>query len=175
MRKIGFAAVSLLLLAAPSAAEEGYVGPVKDYLTANISDWVAQPEVIDALKAQNAENVTLDQAGIDALDQKWRAETEASDHPMIDAALAKALSNFLKQKQADSGGVITEMFVMDAKGLNAGQSDMTSDYWQGDEAKFQKSFGAGADAVFVDEVEKDESTQNSAVASLDDHKGPCHR
>ena len=48
---------------------------------------------------------------------------------------------------------------MDAKGLNVGQSDVTSDYWQGDEAKFQKSFGAGAGAVFVDEAEKDESTQ----------------
>jgi len=48
---------------------------------------------------------------------------------------------------------------MDAKGLNVGQSDPTSDYWQGDEAKWQKTFSAGADAVFVDEVEQDESTQ----------------
>ena len=36
---------------------------------------------------------------------------------------------------------------------------MTSDYWQGDEAKVQKTFGAGAGAVFVDEIELDESTQ----------------
>ncbi len=36
---------------------------------------------------------------------------------------------------------------------------MPSDYWQGDEAKFQKSFGAGPDAVFVDIIEKDESSQ----------------
>ena len=48
---------------------------------------------------------------------------------------------------------------MDDKGLNVGQSDVTSDYWQGDEAKWQKSFSAGPGAIFVDKVEKDESTQ----------------
>ena len=48
---------------------------------------------------------------------------------------------------------------MDNKGLNVGQSDVTSDYWQGDEAKWQKTFSVGPTAVFVDKVEKDESTQ----------------
>jgi hypothetical protein len=32
-----------------------------------------------------------------------------------------------------------------------GQSDVTSDYWQGDEGKWQKTFGTGdANAIFVD-------------------------
>jgi hypothetical protein len=48
---------------------------------------------------------------------------------------------------------------MDDKGLNVGQSEVTSDYWQGDEAKWQKTFSAGPDAVFLDKIEKDESTQ----------------
>ena len=48
---------------------------------------------------------------------------------------------------------------MDNKGLNVGQSDVTSDYWQGDEAKWKKTFLVGPDAVFIDKVEEDESTQ----------------
>ena len=48
---------------------------------------------------------------------------------------------------------------MDGKGLNVGQSDVTSDYWQGDEDKWQKTFLAGAGAVHVSEVEFDESSQ----------------
>ena len=36
---------------------------------------------------------------------------------------------------------------------------MTSDYWQGDDAKWQKTYQVGPHAVFVDEVEQDESTQ----------------
>ena len=44
------------------------------------------------------------------------------------------------------------------QGLNVGQSATTSDYWQGDEAKFQKTFLVGTDAVFVDEAEYNEET-----------------
>jgi len=49
---------------------------------------------------------------------------------------------------------------MDFKGLNVGQSAVTSDYMQGDEAKWQKTYQAGADALFIDEVEFDDSTQS---------------
>jgi len=48
---------------------------------------------------------------------------------------------------------------MDNQGGNVAMTDKTSDYWQGDEAKFQKSFNGGAGAVFVDEVEFDDSAQ----------------
>ncbi len=48
---------------------------------------------------------------------------------------------------------------MDNKGLNVGQSDITSDYWQGDEAKWKKSYGAGMGAVHVGKIKQDESTQ----------------
>ncbi|WLR94074.1 hypothetical protein [Shinella zoogloeoides] len=46
---------------------------------------------------------------------------------------------------------------MDNRGLNVGQSDVTSDYWQGDEAKWQIAFGAGT--LHVEEAARDESTQ----------------
>lgn len=48
---------------------------------------------------------------------------------------------------------------MDAKGLNVGQSDVTSDYMQGDEAKHQKTYVAGPKSTFIDEVEFDDSSQ----------------
>ena len=52
---------------------------------------------------------------------------------------------------------ISVIFVMDNQGANVAMTDKTSDYWQGDEAKFKNSFGKGS--VFVDEVEFDDSTQ----------------
>ena len=78
---------------------------------------------------------------------------------MIDAVLGNALSGYLRQQKDSAGGLVTEVFVMDNRGLNVGQSDVTSDYWQGDEAKWQKTYSAGPNAIFVDEVEMDESTQ----------------
>lgn len=161
MRKylLGGVALVSLFAVAPVLAEEAHVAPVTEYVNTNVKPWLSDPVIIDAIKAQNAANAALDQAAIDGLDQKWRAEVEADSHPMIDAVLANAISAFLKGKQDGSGGTITEIFVTDAKGLNVGQSDVTSDYWQGDEDKFTKSFGAGPDALFVDAAEKDESTQ----------------
>ncbi|WEZ82375.1 hypothetical protein P6U16_14685 [Rhizobium sp. 32-5/1] len=153
------ASASFLFSAGLTSAEEAYVAPVKDYIESNVKSWISDPVIIEAIKAQNAKNAALSQADIDALDQKWRAEVEGSDRAMIDGVLANPVSALLKAKQEASDGTITEVFVMDAKGLNVGQNDVTSDYWQGDEDKFQKSFGAGAGAIFVDEAEKDESTQ----------------
>ena len=72
--------------------------------------------------------------------------------------LSSPLSGYLLRIQAGSAGLYTELFVMTAKGLNAGQSSVTSDYWQADEAKFQKTFDVAADAVFVDDPEFDDET-----------------
>ncbi|WP_137134762.1 hypothetical protein [Rhizobium sp. FKY42] len=139
-------------------AEDAHVAPIKSYVTSKVT-WLKDPALIAAIKAQNAKNAALSEAEIIALDKKWRAEVEAADKPMIKAILDNEASKFLKAQQAASSGVISEVFVMDNKGLNVGQSEITSDYWQGDEAKFKKSFGVGKDAIFVDGVEKDESTQ----------------
>lgn len=117
------------------------------------------PEVVEAVRAQNVAHATLDQAAIDALDQTWRAEAKAGGGAMIRATLESALSLHLTARQASFGGMVTEVFVTDVLGLNVGQSEVTSDYWQGDEAKFTEVFPNGPAAVFVDEVELDESTQ----------------
>ena len=142
-----------------AAAEGEHIPAVTEYVNANIKPWLSDPAVISAIKAQNEKNASLSQADVDALDQKWRAGVDGGDMTMIDEVLGNALSEFLREKQQASSGLITEMFVMDDKGLNVGQSDVTSDYWQGDEGKWQKTYGTGGDAVFVDEAEKDESTQ----------------
>ena len=160
MHRTLITATALVALTAFSAtAQDAHVAPVTDYIETNVKPWLSDPVLVDAVKAQNAQNANLAQADIDALDKKWRAETEGSSKEMIDGVLGNALSQFLKAKQQEAGGLITEVFVMDNKGLNVGQSDVTSDYWQGDEDKWSKTYGAGPDAIFIDGAEKDESTQ----------------
>lgn len=162
MRSLAATALSAAIWASAfcgQAAAQDHVGPITEYVKANVATWLSDPLLIGAVNEQNAAHAGLTQADIDALDKQWRAEVEAASKPLIDKVLGNALSKFLAARQSESGGMITEAFVMDNKGLNVGQSDITSDYWQGDEGKWQKSFGAGAGAIFVDEVEKDESTQ----------------
>jgi hypothetical protein len=115
--------------------------------------------VVNAIRSQNKANSGLAQSEIDALDKKWRAETGAGARPMINEVLGRPASKKLLGFKNEGEGLFTEIFVMDNLGLNVAQSDATSDYWQGDEAKWKKTFLAGPTAVFVDDVEFDDSTQ----------------
>lgn len=133
---------------------------VKALLTDNFiretRSWLANPIVELSIKAQNERRGSLSQSDIDDLDKQWRNERKIEDKPLISATLSAPLSVFLLRVQAENLGLYTEIFVMDANGLNVGQSAITGDYWQGDEAKFQKTFPVGPNAVFIDEPEWDE-------------------
>ncbi|MBB4313865.1 hypothetical protein [Roseospira marina] len=150
-------AVSVLT---PGLASANEFQPQIEQLLANkIKPWLSDPVIISAVKAQNAEHDGLEQGRIDDLDQQWRDEAETGSGPLIDAVTGNDLSAFLSTKKTELDGVVSEMFVMDNIGLNVGQSDITSDYWQGDEAKWQQTYPVGPDAVFIDEVEFDDSAE----------------
>ena len=68
-------------------------------------------------------------------------------------------SDFLRRHVEGSDGIMTEVFLMDGRGLNVAASDTTSDYWQGDEEKFSETYGLGAGSIHVSDIEYDDSTQ----------------
>ena len=72
---------------------------------------------------------------------------------MIDKLLSDPVSQWLMDQESATAGFVTEVFVMDNKGLNVAQSAVTSDYWQGDEAKWQQTYLVGPDALHISEVE----------------------
>src|SRR5688500_4653530 len=153
------AALAFSMPVAAIAQEHEFAGPLTEIANGMLREIAQNPVVIAAIKAQNEQSAAFDQAKIDQLDSQWRAEVGAASKPLIDATLASDASQALLQAQEQSAGLITEIFVMDAVGLNVAQSTVTSDYWQGDEDKFTLSFGAGPDAVNLGEIEQDESTQ----------------
>jgi hypothetical protein len=159
MKKHALTSVIAILAMTGFAHANQFEAELSALAKGQIAEIAAAPEVVGAVKAQNAETAGYDQAKIDELDTTWRAQADAADQPMIDAALDSEVSGYLMDVQDGSDGLFTEIFVMDAKGLNVGQSDVTSDYWQGDEAKWQQTFSVGADAIHISELEEDESTQ----------------
>ncbi len=162
MLRSGLAALVIgasAFVAVAAQAQDEFTAPLTELAKGEIAAFASDPALIDAIIAQNAVTAAYDQAKIDALDTQWRAEVGAASKPLIDATLGNGASQYLAGVQAASAGKYTEIFAMDAKGLNVAQSTLTSDYWQGDEDKFTASFGAGADAVHIGEIEQDESTQ----------------
>ncbi len=136
---------------------------VNSLVESRINGWLKNETVLNAIKAQNAAHASLAQDQIDALDEQWRAEVKGDGSELVSKVLGNDLSSYLKGVYQEGEGLYSEIFVMDNKGLNVGQSHATSDYWQGDEAKWQKTFNQGMDAVLIGEVEFDESSQTYQV------------
>lgn len=152
---VGLAA---LIYSVSSAAADQYESAMRSYLENNIVQWVSDPVLVAAIKEQNKETSSFDQAHIDLLDAKWRSGRFADNEPLIDNVLSNDAAEYLRAQVENSDGAITEAFVMDAQGLNVAASAATSDYWQGDEAKFQQTYMIGANAIHFGDVELDDST-----------------
>ncbi len=132
---------------------------IREVFEQRLKSWLENPMVIEAIKKQNQENQTMSAAGIDALDKDWRRQVKAGGGPLIEHMMTKEASALLARRKENSNELVTEVIVMDNKGMNVAQSDITSDYMQGDEAKWQKTYGTGGGKVFVDDIEFDDSTE----------------
>lgn len=144
----------------PSYAEEVIPSGIsKELITEDIVKSVRskleQDIVIMSIQSQNNKFIALSSKEIDDMDKQWRKERESDDQPLIAETLASPVSSYLKQVQIRSRGLYDAIFIMDKNGLNVGQSAITSDFWQGDEAKFEKTFGTGENTVFIDDPEYD--------------------
>lgn len=149
-----------LVVAATFAQAVDAPPAMRAFVESNIMSWAGSAQVIDVVIAQNTQTSGASEAQILEWDKAWRAQVGQTHQPLIGEVMGRDLSMFLSEQVAAPSGRITEIFVMDALGLNVAASDVTSDYWQGDEAKYTKTYGEGAGAVFVDAIEFDESAQS---------------
>ena len=157
-----FAASAVCLMISPVSAQS--VKPdinslVTPAVIEEMRKWIETDIVRISIGAQNERLQQQTQEQIDALDKQWVGERESDDKPLIAATLSNPLSVYLTRLQGKSLGLYAEIFVMDQNGLNVGQSSITGDFWQGDEAKFQKTFDVSGDALFIDEPEWDDENK----------------
>ena len=111
--------------------------------------------IVSAVKAENAKGKSLEE--IKKIDDKWSNTIGVDD--MMDAMLNSACSKHLLTIKKRNN-YFEEIFVTDNQGANVAMTDKTSDYWQGDEAKFIKSFKGGDGSVYISDVNFDDSTQS---------------
>lgn len=109
--------------------------------------------LVQEVAGQNANQVALEE--IQKIDTQWK---DAEDELPIQAE--KMSNNCAKEiiRIAKTLPVLGETFVMDNQGANVGQNALTSDYWQGDEAKWKNSFKEGKGGVDISKRQFDKST-----------------
>jgi hypothetical protein len=144
----------MVVLSGAIAFAEKAPQKVVDAANSKFAAYGTEADIVKAVKAQNAQRKSL--ASIKEQDAKWKNTAGVVDY--MKALMENECGKFLKGIQ-NSDASIAEIFVMDNQGANVCMTDKTSDYWQGDEGKFKNSYNGGKGAVFVDDVEFDDSTQ----------------
>jgi hypothetical protein len=121
-----------------------------DLANGKLAEIGKDPVIVAAVKAANAQGKSLDE--IKARDKEWIASQKLQPYmrDLINSETGRHLSNIYYSTQ-----YFMEIFVMDNQGANVAMTNRTSDYWQGDEAKFKKAFNDGKGGIFIDEVEFD--------------------
>ncbi|MEM9343125.1 MAG: hypothetical protein AAGA87_08780 [Pseudomonadota bacterium] len=151
--------ITLYMVASPGQSDV-FDAALESYTQDQLLAWLESPLLLESLLVQNDAHADLTEVEVVALDDKWRAEAKGEDGELIAGTLANPLSTWLVDQANQTGGIVTEVFVMDNKGLNVGQNAQTSDFWQGDEAKWIETFGRDSDDLHISELEYDESTRS---------------
>ncbi|HEV7767329.1 MAG TPA: hypothetical protein VGQ76_20170, partial [Thermoanaerobaculia bacterium] len=146
---------SIVLLGSTFAAQAQSAGEVQKLLTdeaARLEAWGSDPIFVAAVKAQNAKRVSA--AQVKTLDEQWFAGTnETLVKQVTTGPCADQLRSLIAGSAAHG-----ETFVMDNQGALVCATAKTSDYWQGDEAKWQRAFNEGKGSVFIDRPKFDDSS-----------------
>lgn len=113
-----------------------------------------QSALISAIQKQNQKSLSIDE--IKKRDNEWTETSGLNDFmsSLMTNEAAKELSSIEKKKR-----FIVESFLMDNQGANVAMTNKTSDYWQGDEAKFTESFKNGEGSTHIGKTKFDKSSQ----------------
>ncbi|WP_331345268.1 hypothetical protein [Cellvibrio sp. UBA7661] len=132
---------------------------IKDLLIRKIERWKRLPKLESILKSHNVKNRSLSKQDIIERDKKWTKTFLQGDFSYSLDLVDQELSAQLREIKKQSQDMITEIIVTDERGINVAISDMTSDYWQGDEEKFTTVFAKPANTLHFGAINYDESTK----------------
>ena len=148
----------LVALTLTGCFKESRLSEVEQFANSTIVKMGTDPIIVKAVKMENVKGKSIEK--VKALDEKWKAAPGITDYMrvLMDSECGRHLRK-IKSKAPS----YAEIFVMDNQGANVAMSDKTSDYWQGDEDKFIKSYNAGKGGLHISEIKWDESSQANIV------------
>lgn len=117
------------------------------------------PSLVRAVENQN--NLSISLADIKANDESWKKADEGSN-TLIRRVTQNDVAKYF-QRRVENNPAIDEVFLTDNQGANVAAYPPTSDYWQGDEDKWSRSYNNGNGVVYIGPLEYDESTKKTQV------------
>ena len=132
-------------------------------VTKRIRTIIDDNKLLAALDDSNQMQRALAADVIDALDVQWRHEVSAAEQPLISEIISRPTSAYLRSVKELSNGLITEAILVGSAGLNAAQSDVTTDYYQADEEAWKALISNPSSDYHIDGIRYDESSRKFQV------------
>ncbi len=167
-----------------------YCDPAGSYLTVDdryallaiankVRSWIDSNNIKQLLINSTNAKGDISNNEIKRLDKQWRdnrgREMENSI-TLISDVFDSQISKKLKRLKKTSEGLFDEIIVTDKQGLNVGLTDISSDYWQGDEEKYLQTVLSNNSKVFIDGIRFDSSSSTFqsqiSFSIIDEFEGP---
>ncbi len=126
---------------------------MQDYL----ADVLESYSLLQAVHVHNQRFTELSQEQINALDDQWAMEQPTQQGELIQRTVFSPEADVLRLIKKRSEGVIEEILLVDAQGINVVTTDLSSDFYQGDEKKFRNAIAVPED-FYIEDIHYDEST-----------------
>jgi hypothetical protein len=126
-----------------------------------LTELAADASIVNAVRVSNEKNKLISEDEIQRMDAEWQASKTVTSFIAQFMSNPTALQLVAFQKIHPE---FKEIFVTDASGLNVGQTDKTSDYYQADESWWLDSYDNGRGSVSHGSIEFDESSQTEAIS-----------
>lgn len=141
------------LLSTPAFAEDNPLSKkLIEFTEKKLVKIAAHPTIVQTVVDRNLQAISLQNTK--EIDQIWIST------PGINRFMMDLLRNDCAFELLDFENrypFIVESFVMDNQGALVCMTQKTTDYWQGDEAKFKQSYQKGIGAIYYGELEHDSS------------------
>lgn len=135
----------------PQAYEDAVLEKLK-----RVEELAKDPVIVSAVQSTALEHEGITQEEITRLDNQWRATEGVSE--FINQFLTNETADVLIKFQEKEGD-FPEIFVTDVYGLNVGQTNKTTDYYQADEGWWVKAYNSGDGKSYYGDIEYDESAR----------------
>jgi hypothetical protein len=135
---------------------------VRNLVSQHLKRWRRDPDLLAVLNAAAASPAPSPDS-LRQADARWLAEQSSTTRSMINGLIGSPLSNELRMAVLDQPDLFVELFLSDRYGRLAAASDITSDYFQGDETKFLDSRALPEGDVLIEPIDYDASTRQFSV------------
>ncbi len=155
MKRPVLVVLSLVLTSIAFAQSAQMTQKLLDTEGAKLRAWGSDRTLVAFVKNQNLQRVQIEK--IKSLDEAW---SQGKNEALVRQVTSGPCADHLRKLVA-SNAAYGETFLMDDQGALVCASQRTSDYWQGDEPKWQRAFDGGKGTVFIDRPRFDDSSSRN--------------